>query len=51
MHSFQDMGVQSLSQLHEDVLEGKVRFELRTASAQAEGNVHGLASYDKKLYS
>ncbi|CAF9903669.1 MAG: hypothetical protein GOMPHAMPRED_000488 [Gomphillus americanus] len=51
MHSFQDMGIQSLSQLHEDVLEGKVRFELRTASAQAEGNVHGLASYDKKLYS
>jgi len=28
-----------------------VRFELRTVSAQAEGNVHGLHSFDKKLYS
>jgi len=50
-HSLQDMGEKSLVELREGVLAGRVRFELRTASAQAEGNVHGLHSFDKKLYS
>lgn len=50
-HSLQDMGVQSVSELKEKVRGGEVRFELRTASAQAEGGVHGLHSFDKKLYS
>ncbi|KAI4134505.1 MAG: hypothetical protein LQ347_001464 [Umbilicaria vellea] len=50
-HSLQDIGVKSLPQLRQDVLDGRVRFELRTVSAQAEGNVHGLHSFDKKLYS
>jgi IMP dehydrogenase len=50
-HSMQDIGVKSLTALREGVNDGTVRFELRTASAQAEGNVHGLHSYDKKLYS
>ena len=49
-HSMQDIGVKSLTALREGVNAGTVRFELRTASAQAEGNVHGLHSYDKKLY-
>jgi IMP dehydrogenase len=43
-HSFQDMGVKSVSELRKGVEEGKVRFELRTASAQVEGGVHGLHS-------
>jgi IMP dehydrogenase len=50
-HSMQDIGVKSLVELREGVENGNVRFELRTASAQAEGNVHGLHSFDKKLYS
>jgi IMP dehydrogenase len=50
-HSLQDVGVQSLHELRDGVLDGSVRFELRTVSAQAEGNVHGLHSFDKKLYS
>ncbi|KAI9731528.1 MAG: hypothetical protein M1834_004648 [Cirrosporium novae-zelandiae] len=50
-HSFQDIGVQSISELKMGVLKGDVRFEVRTASAQMEGNVHGLHSFDKKLYS
>jgi IMP dehydrogenase len=49
-HSLQDIGVQSISELREKVVQGEVRFELRTVSAQAEGNVHGLHSFDKKLY-
>ncbi|KPI37024.1 Inosine-5'-monophosphate dehydrogenase [Cyphellophora attinorum] len=50
-HSLQDIGIKSLVELRSGVNEGSVRFELRTVSAQAEGNVHGLHSYDKKLYS
>ncbi|OJJ86958.1 putative IMP dehydrogenase [Aspergillus glaucus CBS 516.65] len=50
-HSLQDIGVKSLEAFHDGVNEGTVRFEVRSASAQTEGNVHGLHSYDKKLYS
>ena len=43
-HSFQDIGVRSVKELREGVQSGRVRFELRTASAQVEGGVHGLNS-------
>ena len=43
-HSFQDIGVKSVRELQEGVGSGRVRFELRTASAQVEGGVHGLHS-------
>lgn len=49
-HSLQDIGVQSLSLLHEAVRNGSVRFELRTPSAQLEGGVHSLHSYEKRLH-
>lgn len=48
-HSMQDSGIRSLKELHERVADGKVRFEIRTASAQLEGNVN-MESYEKKLY-
>ena len=50
-HSFQDMGVQSVDNLRDNVASGKLRFEMRTASAQLEGGVHGLAHYEKRLFS
>ncbi|KAF9884326.1 Inosine-5'-monophosphate dehydrogenase 1 [Aspergillus nanangensis] len=50
-HSLQDIGVKSLQDLHDGVNKGVVRFEMRSASAMTEGNVHGLHSYEKKLYS
>lgn len=50
-HSLQDIGVKSLDALRDGVDSGLVRFEMRSASAQAEGNVHGLHSHEKKLYS
>ncbi|KAG6843510.1 hypothetical protein H0H87_003663 [Tephrocybe sp. NHM501043] len=43
-HSLQDIGVKSVSTLQQEVKAGNVRFELRTASAQVEGGVHGLNS-------
>jgi IMP dehydrogenase len=49
-HSLQDIGVKSIEELQKGVQEGSVRFEVRTVSAQAEGNVHGLHEFNKKLY-
>lgn len=49
-HSLQDSGVQSITHLQEGARNGSVRFELRTASAQVEGGVHGLNSYTKRLF-
>ncbi|KAJ3802204.1 IMP dehydrogenase/GMP reductase [Lentinula aff. detonsa] len=49
-HSFQEIGVMNIQQLREVVRNGQVRFELRTASAQVEGGVHGLNSYTKRLF-
>ncbi|KAF8908077.1 IMP dehydrogenase/GMP reductase [Gymnopilus junonius] len=49
-HSLQDIGVRSVAALQKGVKEGQVRFELRTASAQVEGGVHGLNSYTKRLF-
>jgi len=50
-HSLQDIGVKSAESLRKGVKNGDVRFEYRTASAQAEGNVHGMIGVEKKLYS
>lgn len=49
-HSLQDIGVQSIDEFRENVRNGDVRFEFRTASAQLEGGISGLHSYEKKLH-
>ncbi|CAI4432088.1 AHG_G0016600.mRNA.1.CDS.1 [Saccharomyces cerevisiae] len=49
-HSCQDIGCRSLTLLKNNVQRGKVRFEFRTASAQLEGGVHNLHSYEKRLH-
>lgn len=48
--SFQDMGVRSIPELHEKMYSGKLRFERRTISAQAQGTVHGLYSYTYPIF-
>jgi len=49
-HGLQDIGVKSIHALQKGVDNGSVRFELRTASAQVEGGVHSLHSYEKRLH-
>jgi IMP dehydrogenase len=50
-HSLQDIGIPSLREFHAGVESGLVRFEIRTVSAQAEGGITGMQTYEKKLYS
>lgn len=49
-HSCQDIGVRSVEDLRSSVSSGEIRFELRTPSAQFEGGVNNLYSYEKRLH-
>jgi IMP dehydrogenase len=49
-HGLQDIGCESLPSLREDLYSGKLRFEIRSPAAQREGGVHGLHSFEKKLF-
>ena len=49
-HGFQDIGARSVDEVNAMRDEGRLRFEIRSASAQREGGIHGLASYEKRLF-
>lgn len=49
-HGLQDAGCQSVEDAQEKLYSDRLRFEIRSPSAQAEGGVHGLHSYSKRLY-
>ncbi|XP_030755954.1 inosine-5'-monophosphate dehydrogenase-like [Sitophilus oryzae] len=49
-HGCQDIGTRSLVDLRSRMYKGQLRFELRSHSAQQEGNVHSLFSYEKRLF-
>jgi len=48
--ALQDIGCQSLEQLHQESNQGIIKVEKRTASAQTEGGVHNLHSFEKRLF-
>eukprot|EP00933_Yihiella_yeosuensis_P019157 TRINITY_DN15542_c0_g1_i2.p1 TRINITY_DN15542_c0_g1~~TRINITY_DN15542_c0_g1_i2.p1 ORF type:complete len:506 (+),score=107.52 TRINITY_DN15542_c0_g1_i2:325-1842(+) len=49
-HGMQDIGANSVENLQKMLHEGDLRFELRSAAAQREGGVHGLHSFERKLF-
>jgi IMP dehydrogenase len=50
-HGLQDMGTRSLHAMWKELYEGKLRFEVRSSSAQREGGVHDLHNFQQRLYS
>jgi IMP dehydrogenase len=50
-HGLQDMGTSSVEDAQQRLYSGQTRFELRSAAAQREGGVHGLHSFERKLFS
>jgi len=50
-HGMQDMGAKSVDDLRQQLYSGQLRFELRSAAAQREGGVHGLHSFERRLFS
>ena len=49
-HGLQDAGCKSVAEAQEKLYNNQLRFEIRSPSAQLEGGVHGLHSYEKRLY-
>lgn len=49
-HGLQDAGLKSVTEAHQKLYSDKLRFEIRSPAAQKEGSVHGLHSYQKRLY-
>ena len=49
-HALQDIGVQSVEDLHTSMRNGKIRFERRSPAAQLEGGIHTLHSHEPSLF-
>lgn len=49
-HGMQDAGMKSLDKTWEALYNDTLRFEIRSPAAQKEGGVHGLHSYQKRLF-
>ena len=49
-HGLQDLGVQSLTDMDAQRKDGRLRAEVRSSSAQVEGGIHNLHSYEKRLF-
>merc|ERR1712070_963815 len=49
-HGMQDIGAKSREALVNMLIDDQLRFEIRSAAAQREGGVHGLHSFERKLF-
>lgn len=49
-HGMQDIGAKSVPDLIDKMVSEQLRFELRSSAAQREGGVHGLHSFERKLF-
>jgi len=49
-HGLQDAGLKSVEEAREQLYADKLRFEIRSPAAQSEGGVHGLHSFEKRLF-
>merc|ERR1712176_1566192 len=49
-HGMQNIGAVSVDRLRDFLHSGHLRFELRSVAAQREGGVHGLHSFERKLF-
>ena len=49
-HGLQDAGIRSVKEARDKLYGNDLRFEIRSPAAQKEGGVHGLHSYQKRLY-
>lgn len=49
-HGFQDIGVKSMIELRDQLYNDQLRFELRSMSAQREGGIHDLHSFQQRLF-
>merc|ERR1712066_969373 len=49
-HGMQDIGAKSVEELKHKLYAGELRSELRSPAAQGEGGVHGLHSFERKLF-
>ena len=49
-HGFQDLGIKNLKEMAEMRENGSLRCEVRSSSAQIEGGIHNLHSYEKRLF-
>lgn len=46
---FEDIGYSSIEELNEANANGSLKFELRSAAAQREGQIHSLHAFDKRI--
>jgi len=49
-YGLQDVGAKSIEEFKRFAADGTLRFERRSPAAQYEGGVHGLHSYEKRLF-
>lgn len=48
-HAYQDIGFKNIKELHEGMINGKLRMQIRSFSSIKEGDVHDLYQYEKHI--